>query len=232
MLVIVANSHDEMARRLAERWHNYGAGVLTPADLSKSGWRHYVASSSRSWAVVGGHQVPTAEITGVMTRMPCVYEHELAGIIPADRAYVGSEMTAFLHAWLSGLRCPVINRSTPNCLAGPDWRAEQWVRLAASLGMPVHRHRRKTASRSDPVVPEEVGAEVIVVGDRTFGDADPERSRWARELAGAAGVELLAVHFTSVKRGSRFLSANLWPNVESDDVADAIFDRLSRRASC
>src|SRR5262249_24896153 len=110
MLVIVANSQDETARQLAGRWHNYGAGGLTPADLSKSGWRHYVASSSRSWAVVGAQHVATAEITGVVTRVPCVYEQELGHIIPADRAYVAAEMTAFLHAWLSGLQCPVINR--------------------------------------------------------------------------------------------------------------------------
>src|SRR5262249_31691385 len=165
MLVIVANSQDETAQQLAGRWHNYGAGVLTPADLSKSGWRHYVASSSRSWAVVGAQQVATAEITGVVTRMPCVYEQELGHIIPADRAYVAAEMTAFLHAWLSGLHCPVINRSTPNCLAGPDWRTEQWVRLAASLGIPVHPHRRKTTNSRNSVVPEQEGLEVIVVGD-------------------------------------------------------------------
>src|SRR5215831_7139508 len=192
MLVIVANRQDELAHWLAERWHNHGARVLTCMDLSTLGWRHYLSSPNKSTAVVGGQKIQMSEITGVLTRMPCVYEQELAQIIPADRSYVASEMTAFLHAWLSSLNCPVINRSTPNCLAGPNWRTEQWVWLAASLGMPVHPLRRKTANPIDSAEAEGAAAEVIVVGNQTFGDADPELSDWARKLAGAASVELLA----------------------------------------
>jgi len=231
MLVIVANRQDELAHWLAERWHNHGARVLTCMDLSTLGWRHYLSSPNKSTAVVGGQKIQMSEITGVLTRMPCVYEQELAQIIPADRSYVASEMTAFLHAWLSGLHCPVINRSTPNCLAGPNWRREQWVRLAAGAGIPVRPHLLKTTT-PDSAVPEESGVEVIVVGNQTFGDAGPELTGWARQLAGAAGVDLLAVQFTSAKRGSKFLNASLWPNVASDDVADAIIDRLAGRASC
>src|SRR5215471_16038591 len=231
MLIIVANCQDGSAQQLAERWYNHGARVLTPVDLSSLGWRHYLSAPDKSTAVVGGQKVALSEITGVLTRMPCVYEQELGQIIPADRAYVAAEMTAFLHAWLSGLHCPVINRSTPNCLSGPNWRREQWLRLAAGAGIPVRPHLLKTTT-PDSAVPEESGVEVIVVGNQTFGDAGPELTGWARQLAGAAGVDVLAVQFTSAKRGSKFLNASLWPNVASDDVADAIIDRLAGRASC
>jgi len=232
MLVIVANCQDEAAQRLAERWHNYGAGVLTPLDLSTGGWRHYLPFSAKSTAVVGGQRVATAEISGVLTRMPWVYEQELAQIVAADRAYVASEMTAFLHAWLSGLHCPVINRSTPNCLAGPNWRAEQWIRLGAGLGIPVRSHRRRSEDSGESIAVGEAGAEAIVVGDHAFGDVDPELQAWARQLARAAGVDLLAVQFTGAEPGAKFLNASLWPSIASDDVADAIFARLGGRSLC
>jgi hypothetical protein len=173
-----------------------------------------------------------SEISGVLTRMPCVYEQELAQIVAADRSYVACEMTAFLHAWLSGLHCPVINRSTPSCLAGPNWRTEQWVQLATGIGIPVRPYQRKTTGSPDSNVPDGRGVEVIVVGNQTFGDVDAELSAWARQLARAAGVDLLAVLFSGAKRGSKFLNASLWPNIESDAVADAILDRLRGRTSC
>src|SRR5262249_35579682 len=191
-----------------------------------------LSSPDKSTAVVGGQKVALSEITGVLTRMPCVYEQELGQIIPADRAYVAAEMTAFLHAWLSGLHCPVINRSTPNCLSGPNWRREQWLRLAAGIGIPVRPNRRKTTGKPESEVHEGAAAEVIVVGNHTFGDVQPELSGWARQLARAAGVDLLAAHFTSAKKGGKFSNASLWPNIASHDIADALRDRLVGRSQC
>jgi hypothetical protein len=98
--------------------------------------------------------------------------------------------------------------------------------------MPVSPHRRKTPASSASVEPEEPGVEVIVVGNQTFGGVDPKLSAGARHLARAAGVDLVAVHFTGAKPGSKFLNASLWPNIASNDVADAIFERLGGRSLC
>jgi hypothetical protein len=182
-------------------------------------------------AVIDGHKVAVDTIAGVLTRIPCVYEHELGHIMPADRAYVASEMTAFLFAWLSGLSCPVLNRPTANCLGGPNWRRERWVRLATSLGIPALPVQRKVSQISDGLV-EQPSCEVIVVGDRCFGNAAPALTSHARALAKAADVDFLAVQFNSPDAEGQFVSASLWPHLVCPEVADAVLCHLLGRAAC
>jgi hypothetical protein len=231
MLVIVANRQDEVATWLAHRWQSCSAVLFTSADLSTSGWRHYLPPSSRSRAMLAGQSVVPGEITGVLTRIPCVYEQELGHIVPDDRPYVASEMTAFLLSWLSSLTCPVLNAPTPGCLAGPNLKDEQWVRLAASLGIPVSPVRRSTSRNSQETAQQSV-CEMIVVGDQCFGTAAPELSAQARSLAAAAGADLLAVEFAGAEPGSPLVSANVWPNLASPEIADAVLNRLLRRSVC
>lgn len=229
MLVVLTNQHDEAAVNLAGRWQAHGAFLLTPADLSVSGWR-YEASSGRSRAVISGREVAQEEITGVLTRMPCVTEQDLDHFMPEDRSYAAFEMTAFLLAWLSGLACPVLNRPVPGCLSGPSLRAEQWVRLAVRLGIPVCPvHRKVPESSTTPAPPL---AEVVVVGGRCVGEVDPVLAGHARLLARASGVDLLAVYFSGKGRRSRLVNANVWPDLWQSDVADAILDYFQRRAKC
>jgi hypothetical protein len=232
MLVIVANRRDEAVTWLADRWHDSNVSVLTPLDLSVIGWRHYLPSCGKSTAVADGREISARRITGVLTWMQCVCEQDLDHIVPADRSYVASEMTAFLHAWLSGLNCPVLNRPTPSCLCGPNWRTEQWVLLAARLGVPVCPHRRSAlhGSNADPY--QQPDAEVTVVGSRCFGDVDSEVSANALMVARAAGVALLTVYFTGPNSGARFLGASLRPSLVSADVADAILSHLRGGPRC
>jgi len=102
-----------------------------------AGWRQSLGGVDGDAAVVEGKRVPQKEITGVLTRLPCVFEQELVDITPDDRRYVAAEMTAFLLFWLSRLKCPVLNRPTPTCLSGPYWRREKWIHVAARVGIPV-----------------------------------------------------------------------------------------------
>ncbi len=149
MLVVVAGRHDATAKTFVERHAAAGVALLSSDDLSRPGWRFSLASGGPGpdgAAVVGGHQVATADVAGVLTRLPRVTEAELPGIVPEDRTYVAAEMTAFLLAWLSSLRCPVLNRPTTTCLAGPYWWPAQWVRVAHALGVPV----RPVHYRADP----------------------------------------------------------------------------------
>jgi hypothetical protein len=231
MLVIAANPGDEVAQWLANCWQAHDTALLTAADLSVSGWyQHFPPlAPGRSRAVVSGRELATGDITGVLTRMPCVYERELGHIVPGDRSYVASEMTAFLLAWLSSLTCPVLNRPTPTCLAGTNWRSEQWVRLAAGLGIPVRPVRRASARTSDELADS---CEVIVVGGECFAEAAPQLHAYARSVAGAAGTELLAVRFTGSEPGALFVSAHPWPNLASPEIAGAVLTRLLGRSAC
>ena len=234
MLVIIANRSDATARALAARWKGHCAELLTCDDLSVAGWRHHLGTGEVSTAVVSGRVVATGEIAGVLTRLPSVDRDELTRIEQADRAYVAEEMTAFLQFWLSELTCRVLNRPTPTCLSGPNWRPERWVDTAARIGIPVcpvRRHVMVTAGLS-AAPPEGYPVTVTVVGDRCFGQADQMLTMQAHLLAAAAGVDLLAVNFSGRESSARFVSADLWPDISAPEISDAILEYLSRDRRC
>jgi len=227
MLVVAANRYDQVAQELVSRWAALGAGLLTCADLSLCGWRYPLSTTERSVAVIGGQVLPVEEITGVLTRLPCVFEQELVEIVPDDRAYVAAEMTAFLLSWLSELKCPVLNRPTSTCLSGPYWRQERWV-YAAQLGIPVEPVRRSTALSADtsPASSSGCSASVTVVGKHCFGAVDESLATQARKLADVAQTALLTVHFSNTQADAAFISADPWPDLDSDEVNDAILAYL------
>jgi len=233
MIVVVANRWDQSARTFAERWKSYDVRVLTAQDLSSAGWRQGLNAEDAHTAVVDGIAAPQDQITGTLTRLFGVGEEELPDIAAGDREYVAAEMTAFLWFWLSSLSCPVLSRPTPACLTGPHWRRESWVRAAAQAGIPVETvHRgagfrlRWTLARQEEL--RSSSPTVTVVGDQTIGEADRLLHRQARVLARFAGVELLAVRFSSPDRDACFVSANVFPDLTDDRVSAAILEHLER----
>jgi hypothetical protein len=212
-----------------ERSSSRGACLLTPDDLSLAGWRHHLGESNKSTAVVAGRSMATRDISGVLTRVPWVVEQDLDYIVSADRTYVAEEMTAFLRFWLWGLKCPILNRPSSNSLSGPWWRHEQWVHTAARLGIPITTTRRQAVfSRLQPDRghPPSDSCTVTIIGQQYVGSVHQALAKQARSLADAAGVDLLAVQFSGPEPGSAFVRANPWPNIGSDDVADAILAYL------
>jgi hypothetical protein len=127
----------------------------------------------------------------VLTRLGWVTEHEIPHIAAHDRGYVAAEMHAFLFGWLSHIPCRVLNRPTAYCLAGPSWRPEKWLHAAARLGIPTRRMQHLTRPGSSPQAgcASEAGITVTIVGDRSIGDR--RFAEATRELAAAAGVEML-----------------------------------------
>jgi hypothetical protein len=224
LLVIVSNQSDHAARELAARWAAAGQDVrlLTPHDLSLCGWRHYLGGSGPARAVVEGCNVETAEIAGVLTRMPSVFEQELTEIVPEDRSYVAAEMTAFLLSWLSGLSCPVINHPTAACLAGPYWRQERWTRAAHDLGIPVHPLRRSIRLAASQIkIPAVRRVSLVVVGEHVYGTGSPELACQARRLAQGADCDLMAVEFEWYGQTARFIGAHPWPELATPELAGA-----------
>ncbi len=240
MLVILASRQDAVAQSLAARWSAEEVALLTPAGLSVSGWRHYPGAPEASASTLNGREIAEGDITGVLSRMWGVGEFDLPHITPADRGYVSTEMTAFLTSWLYGLRCPVLNRPTPMCLAGLNWREEEWTHRAARLGIPVRPVSRRlaldvepTAALSPPTSPSaEATAVVTVVGERCLGTAHETLKAHARKLAVAAGVELLDVHFSGAGADALLLGVALWPDVSVPEIADAILAHLKGGGAC
>ena len=234
MIIILARQGDESAQLLAQRWDAYGASLMSPEDLSLSGWQYDPLALEAEAAVINRRSIRGGEITGVLTRLPWIFQDELVHITANDRAYVASEMNAFLFAFLEGLTCPLLNRPTATCLSGPAWRKEQWVHFAAGLDIQVSPVRRETgrAAEVSPRVSQLPYGTVTVIGDRCFGTADGVLSDRARRIAAAAGVDMLAVHFRGVGRESELLGADLWPDITSTEVADAIFEYLGGSHRC
>jgi hypothetical protein len=228
MLVVLASRDDHSSKRIVERWAPFGAGMITCEDLSVAGWRYHTCSPDASMAVVGSQVVWCENITGLLTRIPCVFGPELTRIRAEDREYVAAEMTAFLTAWLFSLSCPILNRPTAACLSGPNWRPEQWVRAAVGVGIPVRAVERHVlrAPGSGSSVPETSTVGVTVVGNGWFGAVDQALAAQAKSLAKAAGVDLLEVRFSGSEPGAHFVSANLWPDLSSPGVADAVLKYL------
>jgi hypothetical protein len=179
--------------------------------------------------MIGGSTVKVSDISGVLTLRPCVFAEELAHIFAGDRAYVAAEMNAFLIAFLSKLKCPILNRPTPLCLSGPNWRLEQWVKAAASLSIPVVPvHRRITDLHAASAALGPGAHEVTVVGGRCFGPADAGLASQARQLAKIANVDLVSFWFRPTARGAQFVAADLWPDLARAEIAEAVLDFLSQ----
>ncbi len=189
-----------------------GALLMTPEDLSVAGWRYRLGAPDESVAVVGGRRIQSTELAGVVVRLPWVDPIDLPHISPRDQAYVATEMSAFLVAWLGALPCPVLNRPRPGCLTGPAWRPEEWLARAARLGIPV-------LSRRDGV-PGTVAAgdtTLTLIGTRHLGKAHARVLAGAKRLAAAAEVALLHLRYAGTGEGARLAGAAVWP--ERPDAA-------------
>jgi hypothetical protein len=233
VIVIVARDNDPVARSLASQWIEHGVALLTPRDLSLAGWRHAPGAIDQDMTIVGKRQIPCRAITGIVTRLPCVCEQDVAHIVPEDRAYVASEMTAFLLSWLAGFDCPLLNRPTSTCLSGPGWRAERWVGLAGRLGIPVCLVSRRAKRNNDPVPRYERQSRwtVTVIGDDCLESVNGALADHARRLAKAANVHLLRVRFGEIDGKPRFLDADPRPDISSDHAAGAVYEYLRTRTN-
>jgi hypothetical protein len=208
--------------------------VVTPADLSQPGWTLRLGDVAAATAVIGGEVVAASAIAGVLVRLPGVAEHDLPHIAASDRGYVAAEMTAFLLAFLTALNCPLVNRPTPQCLAGPAWRQERWVSVANRLSIPVRPALRRQAV---PAMPAAVGAPVAaaattitIVGRRHIGEANAALVRRSHALADAAGADLLAVQFDGSGADANFIGANLLADLADRAVAGAVMGLLRDKA--
>ncbi|VVB91306.1 Uncharacterised protein [uncultured archaeon] len=230
-ILVVANKCDLQAKELVKKW-SHQACLVTPENLSVKGWRYNTEDVDNSISIANGLPLVSHNILGVFTRMHSVLEDDLPHIVPAERAYVASEMSAFLLAWLFALKCPVLNRPTPTSLSGPYWRQEKWISTATRLGIPVAPSRRRAIFTADQILtPENGGVAVTIVGRMHFGNIDPVLVRYARTLADAAGVDLLSVRFSGNEPDSVFMGAGFDTGLISEDMADAIFEYFQEKSN-
>jgi hypothetical protein len=233
MILLVAGRSDIQARWLVERWARHDARLLEVNDLSQPGWCFRPSCPEEWTGVVGGQRFDNnSGLSGVLNCLTAITDDQLLHVVPEDRAYVACEMTAFLLAWETELTCPVFNRPTPNCLIGPNLSREEWILMAARLGIPVttitrssHQHAR--AAQNGPI---QNARSVTVIGRRALGDG-PELQYWARSLARAAGVELATFYFSGAAE-AEFLGASLRPDLTNCETADVLLQCFEGVHTC
>ncbi|MGV1009715.1 MAG: hypothetical protein ACOYBY_14050 [Dermatophilaceae bacterium] len=186
---------------------------LTPADLSRPGWRWDPHRPDAARLVTGAGEVGIGEVTGVLSCLPAVTPADLPHVAAADQSYVAAEMTAFLAAWLHALPCPVLDRPAWDCLAGVGMRRAEWLTAAERIGMPTAP--RLPASLSGPTV------RVGVAGDRMVAP-DAATGRSARRLADELGVALLAPVFATGPREPVLLEVQPWWRAPEVGVTAAV----------
>jgi hypothetical protein len=214
VIAVVASRLDPESCSLVDDWSAAGAALLSAEDLISPGWTFGVGDCLSGTAVIEGRRVNTSDITAVLTRRPSVLPEELTRIHPDDRPYVAAETNAFLVAWLSALRCTVVNRPTTTSLCGPLWDALHWKSAASRIGVPWSDDEEADAH------------EVVVCGEQCVFAHSAEEAAMAVRLARATGTELLGVRF---RRGG-IGGVSVAPSLADRDVRACVFDHLRQRS--
>lgn len=125
MLLILCSLDDLDALAFALRCRTVGIDhlLMTGEALSFSAHRSHRLRDGHpvrlNVAGAGGRIIRSEDLTGVLNRLvePPAAAWRYAAAV--ERDYATTEMYAFVISALTGLRCPVRNRPTPGCLAGP-----------------------------------------------------------------------------------------------------------------
>jgi hypothetical protein len=196
-------------------------------------WSHRIRGGKTSVAfqLRDGTSIAGESISGVLNRLSRIPDSWAAGFIENDRAYVREEMWSFHLSWLASLRCPVINRPTPQGLSGAWRHAAQWAVLASRAGfsVPVYRQCGKDPIQRGygPLMPRAAHARTVVVLDReVFGAAMPEGCRLSCvSLARQAEVRMLGIDLVLAKNGeATFVKAHILPDLRIG--GSALVERL------
>ena len=222
MILILASELDAVAQDAAAQWPGGRAIVLTPRDVCTRGWRVELAAFEESQIVASGSIYPVRDVSGVVTLLPYVMDYELFAIEEPERKYVASEVTAFLFYLLSRLECPVLNRPTAHCLAGPSWRTEQWNAACRRVGI---RHKPFGRQRH-PQLPagerSNDSTRVSVVGSECVGEVDTAFRSSAVELARLARVEFLTIRLAGEAEDQTLHSVQLVPDLGDGLIFEAV----------
>lgn len=183
MIVVVGSRHDSVATDLVASWPR--AALCSAEDFVSPGWVWpYSQPASRTW-IVNTKQVRDADVTGIFIRRPTIYAEELATTHPADRAFLSSEVHAFLTFVLATTSARVVNPVSDGAFGEEALRPERWTAVASEMGIPV-RPLRVTSEPQRRTRYRTYGVEVV--GGEVFGDAPTQVLEGARRLAGALGL--------------------------------------------
>jgi hypothetical protein len=213
MLLVLGSALDSASWLLARRWRRAGrdAAVVTPADLSRPGWRLRCGRPAESTVAFAGCVLAGPDIKGIVSALAVVGPHDLPHIAGGDRDYVAQEMSAFLLAWMSELACPVIDRPTALSLAGCGRSRYEWAAIAHQHGL-----------CADPLWPGETIGVTVVGGHAAGHSRDGPLAAAAVTIAAAAGRSLVTLRFAAGSGPPTVVGADARAEVGDGATADAL----------
>ena len=148
-----------------------------------------------------GTVVSSSNVTGVVNRMLSPPDLAWRHATRQERDYASAELHAFTVSWLNALSCPVRNRPSPECLAGPVPHPFVAAAAAASAGLACPTVRMGTGHEREPAralllaaasaagagshMRQVVCLDGVVVAD----DAPPDVRSGVARLAGSLGLD-------------------------------------------
>jgi hypothetical protein len=168
-------------------------------------WDHRVGAHGASIEISFSDEQVLSSYTvhGVLNRLtgPSRW-YPLHRVAVSDRSYAGKELTAFFLSWLSCLPSPILNRPTPQGLAGRERHGSEWVLLATTAGLTTVSYRQSSRTSSQASIHERSTHEgtpsgtVLVIDRYVFGVAPPPILDACQRLANLANTTILGVDFT------------------------------------
>jgi len=220
-------------------------GLVTGEDLAFcDGWEHRVGRSGATirFRLESGLTIRGEDLRGVVNRLYTAPIPQWRSARKVDREYVQQELLAFHMSWLHALRCPVLNRPTPQGLCG-QWRPEsEWVWLAQKAGLQTPRYRQSTRDRIDEASGQRrllppgalVRTAIVVEGIATGERIPPAVAEGCRRLWRLAGSAFLGIDFAEGAAGPwTFAGATPVPDLRlgGELLAATVLARLTAPAA-
>lgn len=239
MWIILCQSNDSSALWVYEGLQRRGLVPLelVTAEMLGPGlrWNHRVGPKGTSIEIsfADGRILSSDSIRGVLNRLIKISSwYPLHRVKAGDRNYAGTELTAFFLSWLSCLPPPILNRPTPQGLAGRERHISEWFLLATTAGLTTVPYRQSSRAPFE-VSKERLASEaspfktVLVLDRYVFGAAPPSVLRACRRLAMLAGTTILGIEFAVGVNGQwTFASATPLPDLRlgGQSVLDALVE--------
>lgn len=231
-LLVLCESHDVSAlwaaRGLAKRVDG-PVDIVTGAMLgSARTWEHRIRGDVAEVEItlMDGRRISGAQPRPVLNRLSYAPGERMRAVGGADGDYAVQEFQALFLSWLAALPGPMLNRPSPQFLAG-RWRIPAaWAVLAAQAGLETAPLRRGAVDPAEQYADNGHQSTVFVVAQRVVASSEVPVSvlDGCRRLGALAGDDLLGIRLAATD-GWRFVGATPLPDLTTG--GDALLDALA-----
>ncbi|HET7833371.1 MAG TPA: hypothetical protein VFK88_10455 [Gallionella sp.] len=222
----------EAAPALVNLFPAGAASVITASDFFRS-FRSSVSVDdfSASRLFIGDKEIKPADISGVITAVPCFFPAEFYYVNPEDREYVCGETNAFFQYFLNELKCLKCNPPDERLFVAGAGHKLEWVRKAISLNIPLLPfHFKNVPADQTKNGPEPALDKCSVIFDEITNCDLPEKvQQHAKALANTLSLSYLDCYFVQGDNKKYLLShINTIPDISIPKNREQIADHFMR----